>query len=295
MKINARRTAGRLGMVAATLAFVVTPFVVGSGSGGAATPTTVVSGFDAGRTSGNWGIFESCLATTHGYLTDAANFGPSGVVKDTITLPGTGVATATAASLKGVNIFFTGYVSTTSYTTAEKTALLDYVKGGGALIGTTDATSFDMSSIFGLTLANSPGGLETGTITDATSPLADGPFGKVTTFDEYDSVAHYTNIGPGTTVGTNPEGPAIVVIPPGALSAGSGPVVMVSDVDVFSDCGSDSPPQGSVTNEVLIKNIFAYLAVATQPTPTTTSTSTTVAPTTTTAPAPVTVQPSFTG
>jgi hypothetical protein len=286
--LDARRGGLLLGAAMA----VLVPFLVAT-PGGAATPTVVVSGFDATRTGGNWGLFESCLATTTGYLKDTANFGPSGVVHASLDLPGPGVATATAADLSGVDVFFTGYVTTASYTTAEKTALLNYVKAGGALVGTTDAVDYDMSSIFGMTLADSPGGHEVGTITDTASPLADGPFGTVTSFDEWDSVAHWTNVGPGHTVGTNPEGPAIVVIPPGALSATSGPVVMVSDVDVFSDCGGS--PEGSVSNATLIKNIFAYVATAEAApvTTTTASTTTTVAPTTTVA--AVSAQPAFTG
>jgi hypothetical protein len=301
LRASARRgrVLRRLTLVAAALVVVAGPALAATDAGAAdTTPTVVVSGFDTGRVSSDWGLFSSCLATTHGYVTDPANFGPSGVDHVNLDLSSNGMTTATPAALDGVDVFFTGYVTTSSYTDTEKSALLDYVKGGGALIGTTDATSYDMSSIFGLTLANSPGGLETGTITDPTSPLADGPFGTVTTFKEYDSVGYYTNIGAGQTVGTNPEGPAIVVIPPGALAPGSGPVVMVSDVDVFSDCAS--APVGSTTNEVLIKNIFAYVAnfEATPQTTTTTAapTTTTVAPTTV-APvaAAVNTSPAFTG
>lgn len=289
----------RLALVAAALVVVAGPALAATSAGAAdPTPTVVVSGFDTSRVTDDWGLFSSCLATTHGYVTDPTNFGPSGVDHVNLDLTSNGMDTATSSSLAGVNVFFTGYVTTASYTTDEKTALLNYVKGGGALIGTTDSTAYDMSDIFGMTLADSPGGLETGTITDPTSPLADGPFGTVTTFKEYDSVGNYTNIGAGQTVGANPEGPAIVVIPPGALAAGSGPVVMVSDVDVFSDCAS--APVGSTANEVLIKNIFAYVAnfEATPQTTTTTAapTTTTVAPTTV-APvaAAVNTSPAFTG
>ncbi len=300
-----RHRAQRLVLVGAALLAMMGPALIGvitSPAASAATPTVVVSGYDTTRTTGNWSLFGSCLATTNSYLTDPANFGPSGVDKVDLDLSGGGMPTATADSLKGVNVFFTGYVASSTYTADEKTALLDYVKGGGALIGTSDETDYDMSDIFGMTLADSPGGVETGTITDPTSPLADGPFGTVTSFTQYDAVAHWTDIGPGQTVGTNPEGPAIVVIPPGALAAGSGPVVMVSDVDVFSDCGDESGVvNGSITNETLIKNIFAYVAnYEANPVTTTTSapatTSTTAAPATTATPAtPVASSPAFTG
>jgi hypothetical protein len=296
--------AQRLVLVGAALLVMMGPALVGvvtSSSASAATPTVVVSGYDTTRTTGGWSLFGSCLATTNNYLTDAANFGPTGTDHVNLDLSAGGMPTATADSLKGVNVFFTGYVASSTYTADEKTALLNYVKGGGALIGTSDETDYDMSDIFGMTLADSPGGVETGTITDPTSPLADGPFGTVTSFTQYDAVAHWTDIGPGQTVGTNPEGPAIVVIPPGALAAGSGPVVMVSDVDVFSDCADEAGvTNGSITNETLIKNIFAYVANF-EATPITTTTvpattSTTAAPATTATPAAaVASTPAFTG
>ena len=295
MRRGRRMDARRVGLLFGAAMAVMVPFLVATPSGGAATPTITIAGFQNPRVD-DWGISESCLATTRSYLADTANFGPSGTVKANYATP-TGIDTATAANLKGVDVFFVGYVPTSSYTTAEKTALLNYVKAGGAMVVTSDAPNYDLSSIFGVTDASSPGELETADITDAASPLADGPFGTVSSFDEYDSVSHFSDLGPAHEVGANPEGSALAVIPPGALSATSGPVVLVSDVDVFSDCTGDYTPTGSVQNEVLIKNIFAYLATAETPAPTTTtSTSTTVAPTTTTtAPPAVSAEPAFTG
>jgi hypothetical protein len=293
MRGGRRLDVRRAGLLFGAAMAVLVPFLVATPST-AATPTVVVSGFSASRTSGNWGLFESCLATTLGYVKDSANFGPSGTVKVSLSAPGPGVDAVTATNLSGVGIFFVGYTLTSSYTTAEKTAMLNYVKAGGAMIVTSDSPSYDVSSIFGVTDANSPGGTETANITDSASPLANGPFGTVSSFVEYATVSHFSGLGPAHAVGSNPEGPALAVIPPGSLSATSGPVVLVSDVDVFSDCGSN--PQGSVHNATLIKNIFAYLATAEAPAPTTTttaSTTTTVAPTTTVQ--PVQAQPAFTG
>ena len=291
----------RLALVAGAVLLLAGPLLSAvAGPASADTKTVVVSGFDDSRADGHLSLFGSCLATTKGYLADPANFGPSGVANVTLDVSGTGMPTATPDALNGVNVFFTGWVDSTTYTPDEKTALLNYVKGGGALIGTTDALDHDMSDIFGMTLADGPG-TTTGTITDASSPLADGPFGTVTTFNQFADVGHYTDIGPGQTVGTNSAGPAIVVIPPGALAAGSGPVVMVSDVDVFSDCDASVGSTGSIVNAALIKNTFAYVAgyEASLQTTTTTAapTTTTTAPPTTAAPvaAAVNTSPAFTG
>jgi len=57
---------------------VLVPFLTATtAASGAATPTITIAGFQNPRVD-DWGITESCLETTRGYLADTANFGPSG-------------------------------------------------------------------------------------------------------------------------------------------------------------------------------------------------------------------------
>lgn len=77
---------------------------------------------------------------------------------------------------------------------------------------------------------------------------------------------------------------------------GSGAVSLVADVDLFSDaqggeCASDD---NIVLNEVLVKDVFAWLAVVAVPATTTTAAATSSSTTTTAAAAAVTT-PRFTG
>ncbi len=190
-------------------------------------------------------------------MTDPTSFGPSGTVPTTYTVDPNGVNVVTPTDLSGVSVFFTGWVPTTSYTPTEDTALYNYVLGGGALIATTDDQEHTMVSVFGLTQGSDEGGSPTNnTITDASSPLADGPFGTVSNYQQWGDTGYYSSLGPyAVAVGSNQWGVSLAVIPPGALGPGSGPVILSADVDVFSNAYP-----GGAYNETLIKNIFAYVA-----------------------------------
>lgn len=221
-------------------------------------PSTTVSGYGASRTDyGSWGFHESFLQELRNYLADTSNFGPAGTVQTTYSV-GTPVSVASSTALAGTDIFFTGWVPTNSYTTQEKAALLQFVLDGGALIGTTDDVFHDMSDIFGFTHAGScAGGSGLNSIVDPTHPIANGPFGTVSTYQFFGSIGCYSAIGTGaTTIGTiDVRGlPSLAIIERGVLGPNSGPVVLVADVDAFSNWRN-----GYQVNRILILNIFAYL------------------------------------
>jgi hypothetical protein len=221
----------------------------------------VIESYDAGRTDDEWGFTEAFLAETRAYVQDPASFGPGGVVPRAFTV-GPGVAVASAASLASADVFFTGWVPTGSYTAAERTALRDFVLGGGTLIATTDDTAHTMVDTFGLTQGDGSGFPTVNTITNSTHPIASGPFGAVASFNQYFNTGHYPTLGPDAVeVGRNPQGTSLAVIDPGVLGPGAGAVILVADVDVFSN-GNTAPGGGAVVNENLIKNIFAFAAAA---------------------------------
>jgi hypothetical protein len=224
----------------------------------------VIESYDAGRTDSDWGFTEPFLAETRAYVQDPASFGPSGVVPRTFTIA-PGVAVASAATLASADVFFTGWVETASYTATEKTALRDFALGGGTLIATTDDTAHTMVDTFGLTQGDGSGFPTLNTITNTAHPVAGGPFGAVTTFNQYFNTGHYPSLGPDAVeVGRNAQGTSLAVIDPGVLGPGSGAVILVADVDVFSN-GNAAPNGGAVVNERLIKNIFAFAAAAAGP------------------------------
>jgi hypothetical protein len=218
-----------------------------------AADTRVVNGFDAARTDGDAGLTEPLFATTRSYLADPAVFGGPGAPEDTDFVVADGLSTATAASLLGTDVFVTGSVPTASYTPAERQALVDFVLGGGTLIATTDDTGHTMVDAFGITQSNGTSNLST--FVRADHPIADGPFGVQGAFAQDPSSGSYADLGPdASAVARNSAARATLAeINPGQLGAGSGLALFLADVDLLTD-------PDAAANEVLIENLFAYVA-----------------------------------
>ena len=236
---------------------VLTAFALLSCAAPAAAADLVVGSYGADRTDNDWGLTESYLTTARGYLEDPASFGPSGTVPTSFTVA-PGIDVASADTLAGTDVFFTGWVLTGTYTDEEKAALRAFVLGGGALIATTDDAGHTMVDAFGLTQGDGTGTPTENVITDPAHPIADGPFGTVTSYRQYAATGNYPTLGPDAhEIGRYAAGPGttIAVIERGALGPGSGPVVFVADVDVFSNADD-----GAEYNATLIKNIFAFVA-----------------------------------
>jgi hypothetical protein len=281
-----------VGATVALVSLVAVPLATPSAS--AATAPLVVSGYSTNRVDDDYGIFSSCGDDLRTLLSDTSNFGAGGTVERPISLATPGVDTVTPGSLDGVDVFFTGWVVTGSYTSEERAALLDFVHGGGAVIATTDGTDHDISDLFGVTLADSS--YDQATPTALSSPLITGPFGAVSTIGFSGDQGVYSDLGPASEIANaDPNlGPAVAVIPPGGLGAGSGPVILVADVDVFTMPGCASNNAGAVANSVFVRNLFAYLA-STQAAPAEPTPPPTETPTPPPAAAPVAATPAFTG
>ncbi|MEZ6061457.1 MAG: PKD domain-containing protein [Planctomycetaceae bacterium] len=230
----------------------------------------VVDGYAGNSTVQEWGLTESFLSTTRDYLLDSQNFGDSGVV-DVEFVIGAGVDTAgsadpggdLAAVLQNTDIFFSGLA--TNLTQPERDELLSFVTNGGALIATTDSPAVSIAGLFGVFHGSSPPGpAVTSQITNFLHPVSAGPFGLVTSFEQFGAVSSYSNLGTlATEIGANNRGTSLAVIEPGAVAPGSGPVILVTDTDVFTDpgvFGATNPGGGAVVNSTLIRNVFAYAA-----------------------------------
>jgi hypothetical protein len=214
----------------------------------------VVESYAPARTDGDWGLTEPYLILTRGYLENPANFGPNGIVTRLLRVT-PGIRVANPRTLDGVDVLFTGWVPTFSYTDAERDALRAFVLGGGTLIATTDDTGHTIVDLFGLTQGDGGGNPTPNTITNPGHPIANGAFGAVTTFNQYAATGHYPTLGPDAVeVGRNAQGTSLAVIERGKLGPGSGAAIFVADVDVFSDHG------GATENATLIKNLFAFAA-----------------------------------
>jgi hypothetical protein len=82
-------------------------------------PGLVVESYESSRTEGEWGLTESYLTETRAYLEDPANFGPNGTVGRTLRVA-PGIRVANDRTLAGVDVFFTGWVPTESYTSPRR-------------------------------------------------------------------------------------------------------------------------------------------------------------------------------
>jgi CSLREA domain-containing protein len=215
----------------------------------------VLEGYSPARTDGDWGLNESLLDQTRGYLQDGTLFGATGIVRQAYDVA-PGVRVANERTLAGADIFFTGWVSSFTYSAAEKQALQEWVLDGGTLIATTDDPGHSMVDVFGVEVGDGSGSPTENVITAPDHALANGAFGVVTQYNQYALTGHYSDLGPyAHEIGRYKTGPGttLAVIERGRIAPGSGAVILVADVDVFST-------SGATFNETLIKNIFAFAA-----------------------------------
>lgn len=222
--------------------------------------TCLCAGFGSSRAESGWSFTDGThFSRTRANLADLAFFGSSGVVNQTIVL-GTGVQTAT--SLSSVNIFFTGMTTKDSYSTAERTGILDAVKNGMNLVLTADDSTHDISDLFNVTLDSA------GTIMSSVNlpdhPIFAGPFGRVAQFRGADKSASFRSWPTGTLLlASSTAGPTMLLIPKGTLSASAGAVVLMSDTDFLTtfDRGADPnvPDPSLPVSDALLMNMVAFL------------------------------------
>ena len=185
----------------------------------------------------------------------------SGVVNRTISFTA-GTSTATEGILSGANIFVTGTVASSSYTTTERNAILDAVKQGLNLIVTAEDTSHDLSDLFEVTLTSSGAEMSTAALPD--HPIFAGPFGRIAQFRGAAPFGSFRSWPAGTQVlASSSAGPTMLLIPRGTLAARSGAVLLLADTDILSttnrDLGQNSSEPSVPVTDALVLNIFSYL------------------------------------
>ncbi len=288
-------------MVAALLAGLLGTVALAAPAS-AAPPVYVVAGDDPNATGERWGLHEDYFSDLRSIITDPANFGAAGTVRASFTIAAPRAVPLTAQGLAGVDVYF---LSARDLMSGEAQVLRDFVAAGGAIIASSNGPDlFDDTAWLGLTLTDRVrfGDLDgdtthrapsPSTIISAAHPIATGPFGQVTTFDNWHSVAGFSNSGsptPGTVVArTTLTGPDTVAGPPDTItlsnvatlvafpgrtlfgSATAGPVIATSDVDTFSNAytsafnperlpGDTTNTLSGTGNGTLARNAFAWIA-----------------------------------
>jgi hypothetical protein len=158
-----------------------------------------------------------------------------------------GLDTLTPAALSAVDIAIVGspVVSPPAMmlSSAEQTALLNFIKAGHGAIIFIDNTDFSggpnesFLDPFGMHSAGKVQGQANATSVVPNHPVMNGDFGLVTTFATSFG-GFFDNLGPNAITLANYDAngqSAIAVIPRGALSPGSGGVVFIGDADALVD------------------------------------------------------------
>lgn len=154
-------------------------------------------------------------------------------------------------------------------TGAEQSALLNFVLGGKGVVLFPDNDTFEGAASdpaneslidpFGMNITGTVGGNEAVTVTNpAGNPISNGPFGQISSMT-YAFTGFFDSLGPNAqslaTINSNGQS-ALAYIPKGTLGAGSGGVVVFSDVSMTVD--------GTLTtnNSIAVRNALAYAGTA---------------------------------
>ncbi len=161
----------------------------------------------------------------------------------------TGTSTLTDSYLAGVDVLFLASGKKhagasnmiTALSAAERGALLNYVASGKGVIVAIDNSDFQAAnqsilSAFALTSSGKLGASEPMSMGDtAESAITNGRFGTVTSVPTY-WPGVIDNASSDRVVGRfNSGATGLAVIPRGAISAGSGPVVIVTDMSMLTN------------------------------------------------------------
>jgi hypothetical protein len=178
----------------------------------------------------------------------------------------TAVTTLTQPALADVDILvlsptYDGFIPMTPLTTAEQTALLDYVTGGGCAILLPDNQDFaaaneSLIDPFGMDITGMIWSWSTVSVLDpSATPLTSGFHGAVPSFTQ-GWPGGLTDIGPhGTAYAANGLGTALAVIETDVIAQSSGAVMVYSDATTFLDSTDGG---GFVDNETLFLNSVAF-------------------------------------
>jgi hypothetical protein len=222
-----------------------------------------LDGFTTARTDGEWSLINgSFFSNLRPKLTNPAFFDAvNGAVPFGITiLPGQSTVSLATLTFPNSTVFATGWTATSTYSAAERSAILAYVMSGGNFLGTFDDTSHSIADLFGITQPNIQGPANQNILARA-NVLFDGPFGRVESLIAAGAVGQFSFVpGNGEAVANSsvsappPQRDAsIVVFERGALGPNSGRVVITNDTNYGSTA------EGGGDDTVFMLNTLAFL------------------------------------
>jgi hypothetical protein len=213
-------------------------------------------------TTGSGPLSHETLRTA---LLNPANFGPGGIVPLPVVLE-PAVATATAATLAGCDVFFTSVF--TGGTAAEAAAVSAAVNSGMVLITDANSNPAEQASVNAILSAFGGGrsvgpGLECptsasgGVVTGTATPVTNGPFGDVRGGSFSTTISASATIGSGDVSLVTCTGSVRFEIRRGALAPASGLVMVGGDPSAFDLFTNSSSALYNANNLTAYLNAFA--------------------------------------
>jgi len=218
--------------------------------------------------SANWAFDGTFISGFRGALENPANFGPGGIVEESITT--VGLDAINAATLATADMFVSTWISD-SDGAAFGGAVVDFFLNGGDLYLLQDDSSHDyIGELLGITTS-----VSTGSVSNGGVPLFNGPFGTATNVTQHYSVGQLSGADiaarNGNIGGTNVEGQITSAFwAAGEYAAGAGSLFIVADIDMIATttpatygsclspvCGADYDTLND--NAIYALNTFSFL------------------------------------
>lgn len=214
--------------------------------------------------SGAWAWDAAYLAGFRTALENPAYFGAGGIVNRSITT--TNLGAVNAGTLAGVDMFVGTWISD-SDGAAMAPAVLDFFLNGGDLFLLQDDSAHDiLGSTLGISTSES-----TGTVSNGSAPLFDGPFGMATDVRQYYLMGQLSeaeiSARNGHVGGRNVDNQVTSAYwRAGEYAPGAGALFIIADIDMIAttngNCGE--PTCGAIydplnQNGIYALNTFSFL------------------------------------
>ncbi len=222
--------------------------------------TYVLGSPDQSINSDSWALNASSnyMLSFRTAITNPANFGPSGTVTKSISV--VDLTSPTPANLSGLNGLMVPWWSNTQSAPYTTDILAAFHSGMDLWLLEDDSLHNGIGTALGIVSSAADGSVSNGN-----APFFSGPFGSATNtatygnFDQFDPVT-IAALG-GTVAGTNASGQVTVVYwAKGTFGAGTGALVLFSDVDMISNANGVDPFSPLNANGILGLNTMAWLA-----------------------------------
>jgi len=180
------------------------------------------------------------LTGYRGAITDPANFGPGGIDPNTINIAD--LTTIDSGTLAGINVFIAPWWYNTD--SAPYNTLIEnwFLNGGNLILLDDDPTTDAIAADLGFGTSGSDG-----TVSNGGAPLFNGPFGTASDVTQSGDTGQLdtTNLATyGASIcATNASGQTTAICDPaGSYAPGAGALLILGDVDMWTDGGATYSP-----------------------------------------------------